>query len=89
MLLRLEVEAGRPLPAKVSEARTPVRLHSALLDWQEELLDEAVPGRAAYAVMDHEQWPSETDPGISRLAVALRDWALAAQRHQDPNRGQP
>lgn len=89
MLLRLEVESGRPLPAKVSEARTPVRLHSALLDWQEELLDEAVPGRAAYVLMDQEQWPSETEPGIARLAAALRTWAVGAQPHRHPDRRQP
>jgi hypothetical protein len=89
MLLRLEVEADRPLPAKVSEARTPVRLHSALLDWQEELLDEAVPGRAVYALMDQEQWPSETDPGLARLAATLRARAVGAQPHQHPNRRQP
>ncbi|HEV7464838.1 MAG TPA: hypothetical protein VGP96_00965 [Candidatus Dormibacteraeota bacterium] len=46
-LRRLELEACRPLPARVSQARVPVTLHEALLDWQEELLDEAVQGRAS------------------------------------------
>jgi hypothetical protein len=71
LLLRLEVEAGRPLPPKVSEARTPVKLHKALLDWQEELLDEAVPSRAVYALMDQQLWPSETHPGAAPLAAVL------------------
>src|ERR1700704_5112337 len=39
-LRRLEVDAGRPLPSSVSAARTPVKLHAALLDWQEKLLDD-------------------------------------------------
>jgi hypothetical protein len=82
-LRRLEVEACRPLPPRVSQARVPVKLHAALLDWQEELLDEAVPGRALYALLDHEFWTVETSPGASRLEAVLNDWVLGARRHLD------
>lgn len=45
---RLEAVVGRPLPRKVVRARNTVRLHAALLDWQETLLDEAIPARAFF-----------------------------------------
>jgi hypothetical protein len=40
-LRRLEVEVGRPLPGTARRAPTGHRLHEALLDWQEELLNHA------------------------------------------------
>jgi hypothetical protein len=40
-LRRLETAVGLPLPARVRSARTPLRLHEALLDWQETLLAAA------------------------------------------------
>jgi hypothetical protein len=40
-LRRLETAVGLPLPARVRRARTPLRLHEALLDWQETLLAAA------------------------------------------------
>ena len=44
-LRRLEAEVGLPLPRAGVRARTTVRLHAALLDWQDVVLDEVVPGR--------------------------------------------
>ena len=38
-LYGLEHEVGVPLPRKAVRARNTVRLHAALLDWQETLLD--------------------------------------------------
>jgi transposase InsO family protein len=46
-LRRLEQEVGLPLPRRVMRARNTVRLHAALLDWQDEVLDEVVPSRRA------------------------------------------
>lgn len=42
----LESEVGLPLPRKVVRARNTARLHSALLDWQEQVLDAVVAVRA-------------------------------------------
>lgn len=44
-LRRLEEEVGLPLPRRVARARNTVRLHAALLDWQDVVLDEVIPGR--------------------------------------------
>ena len=46
-LRRLEQEVGMPLPRRVVRARNTVRLHAALLDWQDEVLDAVVPARRA------------------------------------------
>ena len=51
-LRRLETAVGRPFPARVHRARTPIRLHAALLDWQEALLDEGVQARSALRDLD-------------------------------------
>jgi hypothetical protein len=51
-LRRLETEIGRPVPEAVLRARNGHRLHAALLDWQEELLDEACPGRRLHGAVD-------------------------------------
>jgi hypothetical protein len=51
-LRRLETAVGRPLPARVCRARTPLLLHAALLDWQETLLDEGVQARSALRDLD-------------------------------------
>jgi hypothetical protein len=40
-LRHLEVQVGGPLPDMVWEAPSGHRLHEALLDWQEDLLDRA------------------------------------------------
>lgn len=42
----LEGRVGLPLPRKAVRARNTVRLHAALLDWQEFVLDDLVPERA-------------------------------------------
>ncbi|MBJ7608038.1 MAG: hypothetical protein JF887_01215 [Candidatus Dormibacteraeota bacterium] len=43
---QLQEEIGLPLPRNVVRARNTVRLHAALLDWQESLLDLLIPQRA-------------------------------------------
>ena len=42
---RLEHSLDAPPPAPVREASTAITLHSALLDWQDELLDQLVVDR--------------------------------------------
>ncbi|HET9051723.1 MAG TPA: hypothetical protein VFO60_08465 [Candidatus Dormibacteraeota bacterium] len=51
-LRRLETEVGLLLPRAVVRARTTVRLHAALLDWQDVVLDEVVPGRRDLLAFD-------------------------------------
>jgi hypothetical protein len=51
-LRRLETAVGRPLPARLHRARTPLRLHAALLDWQDALLDEGVRARSSLRDLD-------------------------------------
>ncbi len=41
----VEAEAGVALPRRVLRARDTARLHSAVLDWQEQVLDATVPAR--------------------------------------------
>ena len=43
---------GVPLPCDVKLARNTRRLHAALLDWQQQVLDLLVPSRAQYADVD-------------------------------------
>lgn len=47
LVRELERDLGRRSPSAVRKARTWVALHGALLDWQDELLDEASPTRHA------------------------------------------
>jgi hypothetical protein len=51
-LRRLETEIGSPVPAPVRIAGTGHRLHEALMQWEEDLLDELHPSRAAQRVAD-------------------------------------
>jgi hypothetical protein len=51
-LRRLEVEIGRPVPEAVRRARNGHRLHAALMDWQEGLLDEVCPARELHGAVD-------------------------------------
>jgi hypothetical protein len=44
----LEAEVGIPLPRKAVRARNTVRLHAALLDWQETVLDALLPERLSF-----------------------------------------
>jgi hypothetical protein len=62
-LRRLEAEIGRPVPETVHRARNGHQLHAALMDWQEELLDEACPAREFRGAFDE------------ALMEQLVDWA--------------
>ncbi|MDB5067490.1 MAG: hypothetical protein JWM18_3924 [Chloroflexi bacterium] len=53
-IVRLEQEGGLSVPAHILELTNTVRLHGALMDWQRELLDAALPGRAQLARADDE-----------------------------------
>jgi hypothetical protein len=53
-LRRLEAAIGRPVPEIVHRARNGHRLHAALMDWQEELLDEACPDRLFHGTADRD-----------------------------------
>lgn len=55
-LYRLEHEVGLPLPRKAVRARNTVRLHAALLDWQETLLDEMMPERLSFPDVHDSNW---------------------------------
>lgn len=57
-LHHVEREVGSPLPRKAVRARNTVRLHAALLDWQETLLDEAVPERQLFPDAHDSDWNS-------------------------------
>jgi hypothetical protein len=65
---RLEAEIGRSAPERVHRARNAHQLHAALMDWQEELLDEACPARRFHGAVDE------------ALMGDLVDWA----RGEDP-----
>lgn len=62
-LYRLQDEVGLPLPRKATRARNTVRLHAALLDWQETLLDEMVPERLRFPDVHDSDWASPTPLG--------------------------
>jgi hypothetical protein len=49
---RLEDEGGLSIPEDVLNVHHTVHLHVALMTWQEELLNDAVPGRAELAQTD-------------------------------------
>jgi hypothetical protein len=51
---RLEDEGGLSIPEDVLNVHHTVHLHVALMTWQEELLNDAVPGRAELAQADEE-----------------------------------
>jgi hypothetical protein len=53
-IARLEEEGGLSVPAHILELRDTVRLHGALMDWQHQLLDAALPGRAQFFRADDE-----------------------------------
>jgi hypothetical protein len=62
-LHRLEQEVGLPLPRKAVRARNTVRLHAALLDWQEMLLDEMVPERLHFPDVHDSNWATPAPLG--------------------------
>jgi len=55
-LYHLEQEVELPLPRKAVRARNTVRLHAALLDWQETLLDSLLPERLNFADVHDSDW---------------------------------
>jgi len=55
-LHRLEEEVGMPLPRRAVRARNTVRLHAALLDWQETILDTLLPQRLTFADVHDSDW---------------------------------
>ena len=62
-LYHLEHEVGLPVPRKAIRARNTVRLHAALLDWQETLLDEMIPERLHFADVHDSNWGTPTPLG--------------------------
>jgi hypothetical protein len=59
-LLAMQRAMDCELPPAVASALTPVDMHEALLDWQEQLLDRARPMRAEFREVDAEIDPPET-----------------------------
>ena len=55
---RMALEIGAEMPRSVERARNTVRLHAALLDWQEALLDAVMPARLEYADVHDSNWKS-------------------------------
>jgi hypothetical protein len=53
----LEQRGGLTVPRHILTLENTARLHEALLDWQEELLDQLVPGRASL-------WGAEVEPAM-------------------------
>jgi hypothetical protein len=60
---RLEDEVGMALPRKALRARNTVRLHAALLDWQETLLDTLLPERLRFPDVHDADWSTPTQQG--------------------------
>jgi hypothetical protein len=50
----LEQDGGLSVPASILEMTNTVKLHGALLDWQDQLLSTALPDRARLARADEE-----------------------------------
>jgi hypothetical protein len=62
-LYRLRDDIGVALPRKAVRARNTVRLHAALLDWQETLLDTLVPERLRFPDVHDADWSTPTPQG--------------------------
>ena len=62
-LRHLEQEVGMPLPRKAVRARNTVRLHAALLDWQETVLDALLPERLSFPDVHDSDWGTPTPLG--------------------------
>jgi hypothetical protein len=54
-IVLLEQEGGLSIPPHILGLRNTRRLHAALLDWQDELLNIALPGRARLVHADEER----------------------------------
>lgn len=76
---------GRPVPIGVRRAQTGYELHGALLDWQEQLLDEAVPHGRESAEVDQPDAaaPSCRGGGAPHLFVVDRKAARPVIDHVD------
>ncbi len=59
-LRRLERVVGMPLPRKAVRARNTVRLHAALLDWQEQVLNQVAPERRRFDDIYDTDWNAPT-----------------------------
>lgn len=62
-LLHLEREVGLPAPRAAVMARNTKKLHAALLDWQEALLDAVKPERLRYADVHDSDWSTPQPVG--------------------------
>jgi hypothetical protein len=62
-LRRLESEVGMALPRRAVRARNTVRLHAALLDWQEMVLDALRPERLTFPDVHDANWSDPTPLG--------------------------
>ena len=51
-IARLERQGGLTVPTRILLLRDTVQLHGALMDWQDELLSAALPGRAKFTRTD-------------------------------------
>lgn len=70
-LARLERVVGLPLPRKAMRARNTVRLHAALLDWQQDVLDEIAPQRQQFPDVYDSDWNAEEVTGLpARMITA-------------------
>jgi hypothetical protein len=59
----VERQVGMVLPRRAVRARNTVRLHGALLDWQETVLDALRPERLMYADVHDANWSDPTPQG--------------------------
>ena len=62
-LHRLEREVGMALPRRALRARNTVRLHAALLDWQEDVMDVLRPERSTFLDVHDSNWADPTPLG--------------------------
>ncbi len=65
----LSSELGRLVPESARDAKTIAALHARLLDWQETLLDEALPARRVFTENDAVEEIQTTDTSPASAAV--------------------
>jgi hypothetical protein len=75
---RLGDEVGMALPRKALRARNTVRLHAALLDWQETLLDTLLPERLRFPDVHDADWSTPTPAGLVGTATPSPRCRLAS-----------
>lgn len=54
LVRRLEAEVDVPLPRQVLRARNTARLHGAVLDWMETVVDQLIPERRRFPDLEPE-----------------------------------